>query len=424
MKRSVFALILAAGCSPDVGEVGPDAPQPDTPVAAVCDEAQIATELTALPNVTSAKQVGCGANVTGSVRCFNVTFTQPISASNPKTFEQHLLLSHRGCDRPMVVADWGYSSFGFFDDELATLFHANTLWLEHRYQGESIPASADWDWTGLTIENGAADTHRVIESFKHMYDGHWVSTGASKGGITAAYHDYFWPADLNGSIPYVAPASRLRIDDAYQSYISSHMTSTCAQNLRSAMVAAMTTRHDAMIAKLTATVGAGAEEYYLESMVAYLEWGFWQYYGNTSCAAVPTSATSNDSFFAFFQQVSGYPQRLPGTDERSDGALSYEWLTEQGFAQQISPTVSQYVTDPYARQTMEQSFNEVYPDVALPAYNGSVTASVRTWAQTADNVLLIYGELDPWSGGAMDASAKPTSARYFVPGANHGAQIA
>jgi hypothetical protein len=38
--------------------------------------------------------------------------------------------------------------------------------------------------------------------------------------------------------------------------------------------------------------------------------------------------------------------------------------------------------------------------------------------------MLVYGELDPWSGGAMDASSKPTSARYFVPGANHGAQIA
>jgi hypothetical protein len=190
------------------------------------------------------------------------------------------------------------------------------------------------------------------------------------------------------------------------------------------MVAGITTRHNAMITKLTPVVGAGYEEYYLQSMVAYVEWSFWQYYGNTSCAAVPTSATTDDSFFSFLQQASGYPERLPATDARSDGALEYEWLTEQGFAQQLSPTVSSYVTDPYARQTMEQTFAEQYPGIVLPAYNGKVTSDVRAWVKTADNILLIYGELDPWSGGAMDQPTKPSSMRYFVPGANHGAAIA
>jgi hypothetical protein len=39
-------------------------------------------------------------------------------------------------------------------------------------------------------------------------------------------------------------------------------------------------------------------------------------------------------------------------------------------------------------------------------------------------MLLIYGQYDPWSGGAMEAPLQPTSARYFVPAATHGAQIA
>jgi hypothetical protein len=426
MKRLFVALVLVTGCGAQIEDDGPDGPdQPEPPVAAVCDEAQVQTELAALPNITRVATASCGQYVATGAKCFKLSYRQPISATNPKTFEQQLLLAHRGCERPMVVADWGYSSFGFFDDELATLFHANTLWIEHRYQGESIPASADWDWSALTIENGAADTHRIVESFKKMYGGNWVSTGASKGGITATYHHYLWPNDLDGSIPYVAPASRARIDDLYQGYISSHMTSACAQKLRDAMIAAVTTRKNAMIAKLTATVGAGYEEYYLQAMVAYVEWSFWQYYGNTSCPAVPTSTSTDDAFFSFLQQASGYPERLPAMDARSDGALSYEWLTEQGFAQQLSTTVSSYVTDPYVRQTMEQTFMEQYPGIALPAYNGRITSEVRTWARTsADNLLLIYGELDPWSGGAMDAPTKPTSGRYFVPGANHGAQIA
>jgi hypothetical protein len=426
MKRFVATLVFAAGCGAQIEDGGPTGPdQPEPPVAAVCDEAQIQADIGALPNVVRVSTATCGQYVAAGAKCFKISYRQPISPTNPKTFDQQLLLTHRGCDRPTVVADWGYSSFGFFDDELATLFHANTLWIEHRYQGESIPASADWDWTALTIENGAADTHRIIDSFKHMYGGNWVSTGASKGGITATYHHYLWPQDLDGSIPYVAPASRARIDDAYQTYISRHMTSACATKLRDAMVAAMTTRKNAMIAKITATSGAGYEDTYLQSMIGYVEWSFWQYYGNTSCAAVPTSASTDDAFFSFFQQASGFaPERLPAMDARSDGALSYEWLTEQGFAQQLSPAVSTYVTDPYVRQTMEQTFAEQYPGIALPTYNGRITSEVRTWVKTADHLLLIYGELDPWSGGAMDQPTKSSSMRYFVPGANHGAQIA
>ncbi|HUS26887.1 MAG TPA: S28 family serine protease [Kofleriaceae bacterium] len=425
MQRLLATLVLAAGCGAQIEDDGPDGPdQPEPPVAAVCDEAELPAELSALANVTSSREVACGQYVAAPARCFDVTFRQPISATNPATYDQHLLLTHRGCNRPMVVADWGYSSFGFFDDELATLFHANTLWLEHRYQGESVPAQAAWDWSALTIENGANDTHRVIEQFKTIYGANWVSTGASKGGITAAYHYYFFPHDLDGSIPYVAPASRARVDNEYQSYITQHMTSSCAQKIRDTQVAALTTRHNAMITRLTASAGAGAEESYLQSMAGYLDWSFWQYYGNTSCAAVPTSTTTDDNFFAFLRQASGYPERLPATDARSDGALSYEWLTEQGFAQQLSPTVASYVTDPSARMNMEDAFKSQYPDIALPAYNGQVTRDVRTWAKSADNLLLIYGELDPWSGGAMDPPTKPSSRRYFVPGANHGAQIA
>lgn len=73
---------------------------------------------------------------------------------------------------------------------------------------------------------------------------------------------------------------------------------------------------------------------------------------------------------------------------------------------------------------MEETFHQLQPDVLLPAYDGSLTQQVRTWARdSAKDLLLIYGQLDPWSGGAMDAPTQPTSARFFVPNATHGAQL-
>jgi hypothetical protein len=130
---------------------------------------------------------------------------------------------------------------------------------------------------------------RNIDSFKHLYGANWVSTGASKGGITATYHSYFFPHDLDGVVAYVAPASRSRVDANYQIYLDSRLTSTCAQGIRDVQVAALTTRKAAMTAKIGAAVcSMEIAPIYLDLMDASFDWGFWQYYGQGFCNRVTT----------------------------------------------------------------------------------------------------------------------------------------
>ena len=241
----VAVLLVLAACGDNVG-IDPSEP----PIVARCNETELANELAAAPGVISVRPATCGEYVAGPARCFNISIKQPTHHDMPgKSFDQELWLVHRGCDRPTIVADWGYSQQVFFDDELSVLFGANTLWIEHRYQGASVPA--EWDWSALTIANGAADMHAVIDAFKHVYGGRWVSTGASKGGITATYHSYFYPQDLDGAVPYVAPASRARIDPLYQWHLDTTLTQACAQRVREAQIAALTTRRSMMLAHLT-----------------------------------------------------------------------------------------------------------------------------------------------------------------------------
>jgi hypothetical protein len=421
MRRLVLLSLLAACGDNFVIDNNTDT----TPaIEAVCREAELDQLVAALPNVTSAVVDDCGPYVEGAAKCFHVTIAQPVNHQAPdRTFDQHLFVMHRGCDRPTVVADWGYSNEYFFDDELSLLFRANAIWIEHRYQGESLPAEVDWDWTQLTIENGANDMHRVIESFKHLYGANWVSTGASKGGITATYHAYFFPHDLDGVVPYVAPASRSRLDPRYQIYLDSVLTTPCAQRVRDAQVAALTSRRTMMLAHLTEEIGPGFEADFLDLMTASFDWGFWQYRGERFCNTVPPATASDDAFWTFYANTSGFFG--PGNERLSDGALSYEWLTEQGFAFQIGSHVLPLLQSEYATMTMEQRFVDEFPDVVLPTYDGSVTRAVRHWAERyADNLLMIYGQYDPWSGGALEVPAKPTSARFFAPAATHGAQIA
>jgi hypothetical protein len=419
MRRALFLFLIAA-----CGDNLETTPTETAPIEAMCSEAEVDSLVAQLPNVITATKADCGDFVAGEARCYKVTIKQPVDHLKPDgaTFKQRLFVTHRGCDRPTVIADWGYSWEYFYDDELSILFGANAIWVEHRFQGQSVPVGVDWDWTQLTIENGAGDMHRVIDSFKHLYGANWVSTGASKGGITASYHSFLYPDDLDGVIPYVAPASRSRIDPSYQSYLDSRLTSACAERVREVQVDALTSRRTAMLAKIGVAVGSDElAPTYLELMDSSLDWGFWQYYGEEYCPRVPTQAANDDAFWAFFAEMSGFGPKPATNEELSDGALSYEWLTEQGFALQIGAHVMPLLTDELAKMTMEERFLEQFADVPLPAYDGSVTRSTRHWAQTyAENMLLIYGQFDPWSGGALEVPQRTTSARFFVPGATHG----
>jgi len=422
MRWLAIPLLLAA-CGDNFVD-----PEIDTPLVATCDEADLPATLAALPHVTSVVETSCGDYVGGEPRCFSIDFEQPLQHASPdgQTFTQKVWLTHRGCDRPTLIADWGYSQDYFFDDELSQLYQPNAMWIEHRYQGSSTPSIAEWDWTALTIENGAADLHEIIDSFRSHYGGRFVSTGASKGGITATYHAHLYPHDLDGSIPYVAPASRARIDPRYQARLQSALPEPCAQAVRDFQTASLTTRRAMMVERLSASA-AGFEDLLLEYAISRFDWGFWQYYGFSYCRDVPTAASSDDAFWQFFSTFSGFggdAAPVTSTADYSNGALYYEWLTEQGFASQINDEVAPLLTEPFAIETMEDDFRIQFPDVELPSYDGSVTGVTRAWVKnSAENMLLIYGDYDPWSGGAMDEPTRPTSARFFVPRATHGAQI-
>jgi hypothetical protein len=419
----MLALALVACNAPNAG---PDAPPaPDAPnVLASCSNADPAASLRGVVNVQRVTTQPCGAYVRGqSARCFDVELDQPIDHADPGGihFTQHAFVIHRSCDAATIVADWGYSQDLFFDTELTVDYATNAVWIEHRFQGNSAPNLLQWPWETLTIQNGAADMHAIITAMRAHYTGRWLSTGASKGGITATYHRYFFPADVDGSVPYVAPASRQRIDPAYQTRMHDVLPDPCAQAIRDVQVAALTTRKQAMLDRLAATA-PGQEETYLELLMATFDWGFWQYTGISACGQVPTASSTDDQFFQFVNQISN--AEMPATmSALSDGSLDYEWLTEQGFALQVGDHVMPYLHDPYATETMEQRFRDEFPDAPLPDYNGAVTTAVRAWMPTADHMLLVYGDYDPWSGGALDAPAGDVAAKYYVPHATHGAQI-
>ena len=108
---------------------------------------------------------------------YEFAITQPVDHNNPKgkKFHQQVFLDYVGPDAPVVVITEGYGVQSNYTSELARLLHANQIIIEHRYFEESTPDSVDWRY--LTAWQSATDQHDVIELFKPVFKGRWISTG-------------------------------------------------------------------------------------------------------------------------------------------------------------------------------------------------------------------------------------------------------
>ena len=216
---ALSALSVLGTTAPLAGLTGLVAPASAASAAATADDtADIADRIKAIPGVSSVTEAAAPAGY----RFFKITFTQPVDHKDPSkgTFEQRLTLLHKDTSRPMVMYTGGYYvSQSPSRSEPTQIVDGNQLSMEYRFFEPSRPSNPDWE-KELTIWQAATDQHRIIEAFKSVYDQHWITTGGSKGGMTATYHRRFYPDDVNGTVPYVAPNDVKDDKDAYNAWLA------------------------------------------------------------------------------------------------------------------------------------------------------------------------------------------------------------
>jgi hypothetical protein len=206
MRLAVLALALWA-CGDNV------TPAPD----ALAPATDLLVKLRALPNVHDADEK---PTQTAGYHYIVLHFTQPVDHADPAspTFLQEVSLLHKDEAAPLIVHTSGYWDY-YLDSpvELTQLLDANQISIEHRYFASSRPANPDW--SKLTIQQMADDEHAIVSALRTIYTGKALSTGGSKGGMTAIFYRRFFPDDVDGSVPYVAPISYAAPDTRYPPFI-------------------------------------------------------------------------------------------------------------------------------------------------------------------------------------------------------------
>ena len=177
-------------------------------------------------------------------RFFVLNYTQPVDHRHPSkgTFQQRITVLHKDASRPTVFYTGGYNvSTTPSRREPTQIVDGNQVSMEYRYFTPSRPAPADW--TKLDIWQAASDQHRIFKALKPVYDKKWVSTGGSKGGMTATYFERFYPSDMDGVVAYVAPNDVVNKEDsAYDRFFAKVGTKECRDRLNAVQREALVRR--------------------------------------------------------------------------------------------------------------------------------------------------------------------------------------
>ncbi|MBZ4336636.1 S28 family serine protease [Corallococcus sp. AS-1-12] len=429
-RPAVLACALALGLQACGGSefppesIAPSAPEVQAQSLTQDAAPDILAQLQAIPGLTVVQERPAPAP---GVRFFVLTYDQPADHLHPNgtRFQQRMTLLFRSAEAPMVLASTGYgigTSPG--QTEPTFLLQGNQLLVEHRFFGPSIPQPANWKL--LSIEQAAADHHRIVQAFKPLFPGKWISTGGSKGGMTSLYHRAFFPRDVDATVAYVAPNSYGTQDPRYVTFLSKLGTPECREGIKTFQREVLERREEVgPLFQATAAASYGSTYDFLgvdkalEFTTLEFAFAFWQYGDASLCDQIPAPGGPAQGLVDFMDWV-------VGLSYMSDRDLNY--YAPYDF--QAATQLGSYASEESHLRGVQHYPRGYDPRALVPfdmrpyAFNPFAMPLVEGWVKAfGERILLVYGENDPWSTGAFSVSARNDSYRFFQPGGNHGSRI-
>ncbi|MFE3200574.1 S28 family serine protease [Embleya sp. NPDC059237] len=434
-RRRLAALAVSAAVLVPAGSgtaVAAPAPVAAGVAAAESSGVDIRDRIAAIPGmrVVAEKPAAPG------IRYFELTYRQPDDHRHPErgSFEQRLSLQHRSTARPMVLYTSGYDlgAGASFRSEPATLLDGNQIYTEQRYFGTSRPVDPTdptdpTDMSDLNIRQAADDHHRLIQALKAIYQGSWISTGGSKGGMATVYHRRFHPDDVDGSVVYSAPNNvDDRDDSAYDTFLARVGTPECRAALQSVQREALL-RRDEMTTRYAQWAAANAQTFEtlgsvdraFELAVLRLPMMFWMYAGEPKCAGIPAPGASADELYAW---VDGVTRLAVYADESVTFFRPYfhQLGTQLGYMQLATPHL-----DGLLRYPGIQEVRNYLPAGTPLRFDSGAMPDIDRWVRhRGDRILFVYGENDPVRAEPFRPGPGSRDTRVLIaPHTGHGARL-
>lgn len=352
---------------------------------------------------------------------YELMITQPVDHNKPggAKFKQRVYLSHKNDSDPVVFVTEGYAANGNRPYELTRILGANQIVVEHRYFGKSVTQKMDWKY--LNIKQAAADHHAIVQLFKKIYNGKWISTGISKGGQTTLYFKRFYPNDVDVSIPYVAPINIAAEDPRIYMFLNSVGTEECRDKIKQFQRAFLLKR-DEIKKILTADavknnlILAWDYDFVIEYMVLEYSFAFWQW--GSKCEDIPDPNSSAEILYEHMKKANAL-YFFTAQAMKDFGPFYVQAYNEIGYYG--------YDLEPFKdllKEIKDGSNIILVPKDAKVNFNCSVMNDINTWLQNyGSNILYIYGGTDTWSATSIQLLGKTNAVKMVKKGGSHGTRI-
>lgn len=356
---------------------------------------------------------------------YHLEVTQPLDHKNPngETFKQRVFLSLNEKTKPVVLVTEGYNANRAakknYITEITKVLDANQIFVEHRYWGTSFPDSTNYDY--LTIEQSANDHHRIVELFKAFFSGKWINTGISKGGQTAMYHRYYFPDDVDASVPYVGPLMFSRADPRFDEYFDTVGTAACRKAIHDFQELLLKNKKDLLPQFIEGNkekeyTYRNGYEFGFEYMVLEYPFAFWQW--GIDCNSIPDETVGIDSIYKHFNKVVDYGY-LTDSKTKEDYSFMVQAMKDFGY---YGYDVSEF--EGLLNVVKEHNYDFVLPEGIEITYHPDLMQNVKNYLQKEGNhFLYIYGGFDPYASQQVVLTGECDAVKYVLPGGSHATRI-
>jgi hypothetical protein len=359
----------------------------------------------------------------GYAQAFQVVIAQPVDHEQPELgeFPQLLYLSFRAETAPTVFYTSGYGISRNYESEPAALLQANQVLLVHRFFPGALPSASNWSL--LSTRQAAADQHEIRTKLGGILTGKWLSSGASKGGMTALYYRYYYPQDVEATVAYVAPIMERPDDPRFVPFLRQAGTAACRDRLSAMQRTFLERRAELLPLVHEHSLQKGylfnlfSEAQAFEYAVVEYPFAFWQY-GSGDCTTIPGVDAPAQELFDHLVAVS--PLSYYSDDDYAYfRPLFYQAYTEIGYCP--------YMFDHLAGLLLEvpaPDYRAFAPRSVSMTFRPEVMAAIAPWLRSrGERIVYIYGGNDPWTAAALRPDPGLDALCVVQPGANHGVKI-
>ncbi len=342
-------------------------------------------------------------------------------------FAQRVYVSHFSYDAATVIVTEGYTGDyaerESYIEEVASLFHTNQIFVEHRYFGTSTPKELNWKY--LTTTNAAADHHHVTELFKTIYTHKWIATGISKGGETALIYRTLYPNDVDISVCYVAPLSFGVEDGRHEPFIANQVGNAKDRAKVQEFQLQILKRRAKLMPMFKSfcddkhyTFNLPLDEIY-DYCVLEFSFSFWQW--GWKPASIPAKKASDLDMFNYLIRVCS-PDYFALEEMESTKAFFVQAAHELGYYGYDTRPFAKYLKITTAKGYLDKIF---MPKDYRVTFDSTISQRCAKFLRDNDpQMIFIYGEYDPWSAAAVNFDHKTNLYKAVCPEGSHRSRIA